>query len=76
MKKVGVSHLGLVFGEGMVNNRAGEKEKKKGKMHSKWANEQTIITELCIPFYLLVHAFVYYYKCVFVCLILQVMCVT
>ena len=27
--------------------------------HSKWANEQTLKTELHVPFYLSVHAFVY-----------------
>ena len=31
-------------------------------IHSKWANEQTLKTELCIPIYLSVHAFVYHYN--------------
>ena len=30
--------------------------------HSKWENKQILKTELCIPFYLFVHAFVYYYN--------------
>ena len=33
--------------------------------HSKWANEQTLKTELGIPFYLSVHAFFYYYNAMY-----------
>ena len=40
--------------------------------HSKWANEQTLKTELRIPFYLSVHAFFYCYKHLFVLLYLHV----
>ena len=40
--------------------------------HSKWANEQTLKTELRIPYYLSVHAFFYCYKRLFVLLYLQV----
>ena len=65
----------------METNSAFEKvTKKKGKTkfhsktvctQSKWANEQTLKTEL-LPFYLSVHAFFYYNKCLFVSLFLKV----
>ena len=58
------------FSKGMETNIAGEKVKKGKKKfcsktmctHSKWANEQTLKTELHIPFYLSVHAFFYYHN--------------
>ena len=39
--------------------------------HSKWANEQTLKTELGIPFYLSVHAFFYYYNAMYVTELLE-----
>ena len=51
-----------ITARGRKGNKEGEDKicSKTMCTHSKWANEQTLKTELLVPFYMSVHAFVYY----------------